>query len=287
MRHTSCAPSLFVEPAELQSSRKPWQRKAFIAVKRLARASDKWLARAADRMCSAFLRRVYGNGISYRTFSSLGVDYSSRRNEQQAHAKRLFIVVVAYKQALALDCLLASLRCQTMQNFDVLVLHDGPDAESRAVVERHMSSEGQSYFYEESEVRFNDWGHTLRNMGVRRADREFVLITNGDNYYSPKFVQTMFEAIDAGKLDMALCNMVHSHIGPDQTRAPPNYPMQVFPVRFHCDIGSVIARTSLAQVHGFRDRAHDADATYLEDMLRSGEGSMAIGKVSRTLLVHN
>ena len=112
------------------------------------------------------------------------------------------------------------------------------------------------YQYDESQARHNDYGHSLRDIGIRRANLEFILVTNGDNYYSPKFVESMFDAIDAAGLDVALCDMVHSHANPGPHRAPPNFPLHVVPLRQHCDIGACCRSPS--PKNGFWDRTYEA-----------------------------
>ena len=47
---------------------------------------------------------------------------------------RLTVVVATYQQELALDCMLKSLACQTLQNFKVLVIHDGPSQTTPPIV---------------------------------------------------------------------------------------------------------------------------------------------------------
>jgi glycosyltransferase involved in cell wall biosynthesis len=190
---------------------------------------------------------------------------------------RLTIVVATYQQELALDCLLKSLLCQTLQNFKVLIVHDGPSQTTPIVVEACARARPEMFEYFETTNRFNDFGHSLRAIGIERTDTEFILLTNGDNYYAPRFVEFMFEAIDKHSLDIAFCDMIHSYTyGFLRTR----------PFRNYIDLGCFIAKTAAAKSVGFRDKTFSGDATYFEDLLSDLPMPM-VGKVSKVLMVHN
>jgi len=189
----------------------------------------------------------------------------------------LTIVVATYQQELALDCLLKSLACQTLQNFKVLVIHDGPSQTTPPIVHACARVRPEVFEYLETPNRTNDFGHSLRAVGIERTNTEFVLLTNGDNYYTPRFVEFMFEAIDKYDLDIAFCDMIHSYTyGLLRTR----------PVRNYIDMGCFIAKTDAAKSVGFRDKTFSGDATYFEDLLHYLPTS-AVGKVRKVLMVHN
>ena len=200
---------------------------------------------------------------------------------------RLSIVIVTYKQHSALNCLLASLDCQTSQVFDVLVLHDGPDALSRSVVEQYSGGREGRWKYFESETRFNDYGHSLREMGIRMASNDYLLITNGDNYYSPRLVEYIFSAVDAEPLDVVMWDLVHSHNDPGGNGNPSYSAFSTYPMYRRADIGAFCVKSELAKLVGFRDRTHDADWTYMYDILEKTDRPVRIGKIRKVLMIHN
>jgi hypothetical protein len=119
------------------------------------------------------------------------------------------------------------------------------------------------------------------------ATGEFLLITNGDNYYSPRFFEFAFEAIDSQLLDIVIWDMVHSHSKPGRTQNPANCPFSVYPVRYYIDIGSLMVKSSIAKQTGFRDKSFAGDATFLEDVLNLPSARLRIGKIQKTLMMHN
>src|SRR6185437_12241311 len=120
---------------------------------------------------------------------------------------------------------------------------DGPSTATRDVVIAYLKAYPDKFEYLETEKRYNDFGHSLRQMGINAASTEFLLLTNGDNYYTPRFVEFMFEAIDRDDLDVVLCDMVHSHHNPGLTIQSSYGVFRTKPFRFYLDIGCFLART--------------------------------------------
>ena len=232
------------------------------------------------------LRRVYGTNVSFRAFEKLAAEEAERWSEQRLVPVRLSIIVVTYKQPMALQCLLASLACQVLQNFEVSIYHDGADPPTRKVADEFVGLSNR-FRYFESDQRFNDWGHTLRDIGINESDSEFLLITNGDNYYVPRFTEFVFEAIDISALDVVLWDLVHSYSSPGRRTLRCYTPFRVFPVRYMVDIAGFLVRTSLAKRVGFKDKSHSGDANYIDQVLRLPGAAIRVGKVEKTLAVHN
>ncbi len=242
--------------------------------------------RGSARVFGAILRLMYGGHVSFRSIETLPAEQSARWAEVGVRPVRLSIVIVSYRQPMALQCLLSSLACQVVQNFEVIVYHDGPDDETRAVAERFARTSDR-YRYRETPVRHDDWGHSLRSLGIKEARGEFLLITNGDNYYVPRFTEFAFDAVDGEKLDMVLWDLVHSYSSPGQRTLRCYTPFRVFPARYVVDIAAVMVRTASAKRVGWTDRSHAGDAAYVEQLLALADAPIRIGKVEKTLAVHN
>jgi len=230
------------------------------------------------------LRRLYGQNVTLVNFNESANEGSRWATKREN--TRLTVVVAAYHQVTELDCLLKSFACQTLQNFKVIVIHDGQHDETREVVKQNSLKFPGLFEYMETKERHNDYGHSLRSMGIEWAQTEFVMLTNGDNYYAPRFVEFMFEAIDRGSLDVVLCDMVHSHLNPGYSIQRSYRFFRTRPFRHCVDIGSFIAKSEKSKKVGFRDKRADGDATYFEDILGK-TGPTTVGKVNKVLMVHN
>jgi hypothetical protein len=170
-------------------------------------------------------------------------------------------------------------------DFKIRVIHDGPGYESRNAIYqlREMYPE-MNLSYEETEVRYNDYGHTLRELGLNTATSKYCLLTNDDNYYVPVFIEEVLENLSTTNSDIVYFDMVHSHKIQDLPN-PIGYQTLITEPRINrIDIGSFVFRTSLGQSVGFNDRGFAADGIFFEAMKNLDP---LISKIPKVLFVHN
>jgi hypothetical protein len=89
------------------------------------------------------------------------------------------IIVVHYQPTIphGIFCRgISSLQAQTFRDFEILAYHDGPltDATSQLPVPVRCT-----------EKRYDDWGHSLRDRGIREATGDYILHFNADNILYP------------------------------------------------------------------------------------------------------
>ena len=70
-----------------------------------------------------------------------------------------------------------SIESQTFKDFEVLIYHDGPL--SRPLPD--LSKYTFDYKFRETKTRYNDWGHSLRDLGIKEATGEYIVHFNPDN----------------------------------------------------------------------------------------------------------
>jgi len=80
-----------------------------------------------------------------------------------------------------------SLVNQTYRDFEILVYHDGPI--SRPI----PNIDFPNVKIKVTEKRFNDWGHSLRDMGIREAQGEYILHFNPDNILYKNALESIFK----------------------------------------------------------------------------------------------
>lgn len=79
-------------------------------------------------------------------------------------------------------------------DFEVLIYHDGPlDHPLDVKLPRKVK-------FVETPKRFNDWGHSLRDIGIKEASGEYILHTNADNTYKGILAE-LIETIKTSKHD--------------------------------------------------------------------------------------
>ncbi len=220
-------------------------------------------------------------------------------------SEELTVVCAAYRRYRRIHVLVHSFLCQTLDNWKLRILHDGPDERMPAELAPYVEGPAPVELCC-TERRFDDYGHSLRERGLREADTEFVMFTNDDNYYAPKFLEYMFGAIRADDLDFVLCNMIHSHENPGEYKQDDYHVFDSYPRLNYVDVGNFIVRRRCALQVGFEDKSFGADGIFVERLMdafnvrsfipdwpaepraaRPGHETLRVGKVDRVLFVHN
>jgi len=96
---------------------------------------------------------------------------------------------------------LDSLRRQTYQSFEILLYHDGPKRIPFAE-EFTLSHYPQITHLEETATRYNNYGHSLRDLGIRRARGEYILHMNADNILYDFALEKIVEAASQPRLNI-------------------------------------------------------------------------------------
>jgi glycosyltransferase involved in cell wall biosynthesis len=97
---------------------------------------------------------------------------------------RFSIIIPHYDGAVKDEDLLRclkSLAAQTFRDFEVLLFHDGPP--SRALPA--PPDELPNYRPRSTDTRANDYGHSLRDLGIRLAQGDYIVHLNADNLLYP------------------------------------------------------------------------------------------------------
>jgi hypothetical protein len=80
-----------------------------------------------------------------------------------------------------------SLFAQTHQDFELLVYHDGPLLDTSVAMPVPIIC---------TEQRHNDWGHSLRDYGIRQATGDYIVHFNPDNILYPNALAEITAAIE-------------------------------------------------------------------------------------------
>ena len=93
------------------------------------------------------------------------------------------VIVIHYQPSNPREVYLRGVNCilsQTFRDFEVLVYHDGPLPDPEAPTPVPIRCTPQ---------RFNDFGHSLRDIGIREASGDYVLLFNADNILYPQALE--------------------------------------------------------------------------------------------------
>lgn len=176
--------------------------------------------------------------------------------------------------------LVPALQLQGHQDWQLLLIHDGPN--HQGLSERLRSLADPRVRYYETPERINDWGHSLRalaleNIAEEPIEGDYVVITNGDNYYCPGFTEQMLAAFD-GDTVAVYCRMSHNHRrwALIDSRLEHQF----------IDCGCIMVRRTAALDVGWRSREHAADWEFVRDLL-ARYGQERFRKLETVLFVHN
>ncbi len=195
---------------------------------------------------------------------------------------KIHIIAVCYEKFEFLKTFVQSVINQTNKNWILTVIHDGPNENfNKLMIEYKNTSPDQIHFKNTSE-RYNDYGHSLRDQGLKQILGDYVILTNADNYFVPKAIELINKVLNSSdkEIDVIMYNYLASHH---------NYINFVSSYKRHyIDISAAAVKKDLAERAGFKDKSYDGDATYFEDIAKLvSPNKLTIFKINSSLLVHN
>ena len=185
------------------------------------------------------------------------------------------MVVAAFNRPAQVQAMLHSLLVQTLQDFEIIVVHDGPGPAVQEAVYRIGDAR---IVYHELPTRRNDWGNSSKEFGSALAQGAYIGHSNDDNYYAPVYLEALVGAMQQANAEFAYCNMVHSHHG--------YAAFDTAPIPGWIDGGGWLCRANCVQVTPWPESKSDpyADGHYVQALLSRCSG---VVKVPAFLFVHN
>lgn len=220
---------------------------------------------------------------SFESLKKTGGHYTLRypRNNYVKKGNRILqVICTAYERPTALRVLIESFLLQTNPNWVLYIIYDGtPPKEIFDVI---SSYEDKRIIFEHTPKRNGNYGHPNRDIMLQQiggSNTDFVLITNDDNYYVPKFIEYMFNMID-NNTGIVYCDTVHSLL---------NYTLHKSVLRERgIDMGAFIVRFDIAKLVGFKSIHESADGAYAAECKRYCDNRGMLSKyIPKPLFVHN
>lgn len=181
--------------------------------------------------------------------------------------------------------IISSLICQNHTNWELLLIDDNPvETITKAMVEV-VNDKRIKYIKRE---RAANYGHSHRQWALNelRENRlsenaAYIVVTNGDNYYTPNFLKDMLAGFKKSHTTVATYSekMVHSYKNWD-----------VIPCKLergYLDCGGVMVRKDVACEIGWSDVvSHSSDWTYFQEIINQYSHT-SFQKVNGCLFCHN
>jgi hypothetical protein len=172
-----------------------------------------------------------------------------------------------------------SLQAQTYKNWELILVHDGPNETAIKALLQNFADNRIKYF--ETKERSGNWGHKIRSEQIQKLpDSGFVLITNPDNYHVPIYLEKMLNGFINDSIRATYCSqMVHSYTD-----------WKVIDCKLqrgYLDCAGVVMKCTTAKEVGWNDtESHSADWEFFNDVVKK-YGNSVFNMVEGCLLVHN
>ena len=187
--------------------------------------------------------------------------------------------------------IISALICQTNPNWELLLLHDGPNNTGLYRIVRDANDDRITYI--ETDTRKQNWGHPLRkkalediNNDIIRTKCSYIVITNSDNYYVPIFIEKMLEGFSSNILATYCSSFIHGYKSP-QPEGDHKFGVVQSKIELgFIDCGMVMVKKEYACDVGWRDMSIYSDWTYFKDLIDK-YGKQRWNKVLGCLFSHN
>ncbi len=124
------------------------------------------------------------------------------------------VIVPVYKSRETLVRCVESLRNQTIEELEIILVDDGsPDGSGKICTELSKEDARIRVIHKE-----NGGVSSARNAGIEKAKGEYLLFADSDDYVEPDLVEKLLDGI--GQDDMAICGFHHHYQGRDIVRIP-------------------------------------------------------------------
>lgn len=129
---------------------------------------------------------------------------SNQRNEAaqdwETHRPLVSVIIPVYNVAPYLEEAIDSVLQQTYGELDIIIVNDGSTDGSGTVCDGYGSDPRVKVIHQE-----NRGLSCARNVGLDRAEGDYIAFLDSDDAFHPGFIGTMMDVMDARKADLAVC----------------------------------------------------------------------------------
>lgn len=114
------------------------------------------------------------------------------------------IIIPIYNSEMYLRRTLNSIINQTYKNLEIILINDGSTDKTIEICEEYRKNDNRVLLFNNS----NHGPSFSRNFGIKKANGEYSVFVDADDYIDIDFVEKMLKSAENGKNDLVLCNMV-------------------------------------------------------------------------------
>lgn len=128
-------------------------------------------------------RHIDGNVVYVKELYQYRVEYENKNNP-------LVSIIIPSKDNYTMlkRCVESLRKITTYKNYEIIVIDNGSNDENKALIEKMLSDNGASYYYEPMKFNFSK----MCNMGADRAKGEYLLFLNDDiEIFKPRWLELL------------------------------------------------------------------------------------------------
>lgn len=182
--------------------------------------------------------------------------------------------------------ILSSLINQTHQEWELIMIHDGPETYQISKIIEAANDPRITYI--QTKERKQNWGHHWRRWALSELkegrlskESDFVVVTNSDNWYAPTFCEQMIKGfiVKPNAVAAYTSQMIHSYTAWNLINCSPK--------QGYIDSGNVMVKREVACEAGWKDvDRHSSDWYYFEEIIKK-YGADKFVSVKGCLFSHN
>lgn len=176
------------------------------------------------------------------------------------------IIATDYEHWIPRDAMAAGIQSileQTYQDYELLVIHDGPK-KIPYEDEFDFSLFGGRVRFLNTPERMNNWGHSSRDLGLRNSTGEYIIHFNIDNYLYNDCLSMLAHKIDEEGVPVVIFTI--KHFGQSQGRGEHPW-IGLPPVWGRIDALQLVAHISVWESIGYwHDLRKDSDGYLYEEI---------------------
>lgn len=179
---------------------------------------------------------------------------------------------------------------QTHTNWELLLIHDGPNSTNLRQLVDEINDRRIKYI--ETPAKWGNWGHPIRkwalkNMNELSPDAKYIVITNDDNCHFPHYLEYLLQGFEDSEKVASYCSkFVHAYMSP---QADGDYKYGVIETKLqlgYIDCSCVMVRKEVACDIGWTDMGYSSDWEFFSKIIaRHGKNKWSC--IKGCLVSHN
>jgi len=192
-------------------------------------------------------------------------------------------VIPCWEQTHLLKCLIQSIVCQTYNNWEIVLVHDGENLSHKAELSEYLKD--NRITYNNTSQRYGFWGHRGRSLGTSLSTGDWIIHSNDDNYFVPILLEEIVNVINTNpEVNFVYWDMVlgkyknlHSHNQKDYGHFVPKIQHS------YIDWGQFVTQKSVISKHLINCEEAAADGSLVESM----KSELVPFYIDKVLFIHN